>query len=103
MNQSQPNPPAPLTAAKKAALFACLEEVKWQCTLQGCNKNEQVIALILACLGEGITAASVIVGTITCLGYNNKHVGMMLHDNIGHLWHRDGVRIYEAEPLVTAD
>lgn len=102
MNQVPSNTSTNPTPPKKEDLYATLGEVQLQCTLQLCNKNEQVVALILACLGEGLTAAPSIVGAIAHLGYNHRHVGKILHDNDGHLWHRNGLRITEASPSPAA-
>lgn len=61
----------------------------------GCNRHEQLILMIEACIGEGINTASQIIGTLKLLGFNAQHIGMALNDlnPIAHRWQRseDGV------------
>lgn len=91
------------TPAEKAEMFRRLETLKAGLIQDGCNRNQQVIALIIACLNEDLTAGPAIVGAIAHLGYNGQHVGKMLHDNLGHMWQRDGFRIYRIAPQFPAD
>lgn len=51
--------------------------------LQGCNANDQARVLIQACLEEGIRKGSEIVATLVRLGFNKKHVGVMLAHGCG--------------------
>ena len=83
-------------------MFRRLETLKAALIQDGCNQHEQVIPLIIACLSEGLSAGPVIVGTISHLGFNPRHVGKLLNENIGHLWQRDGLRIYRIEPQFPA-
>jgi hypothetical protein len=32
------------------------------------------------------------------MGFKPRHVGKLLHDNIGNLWQRDGERFYTTLP-----
>ncbi len=50
-----------------------------------CHKNDRVIALITACLECGINTSDAIVAELTTLGYNQRHVRIMLAKNKGHL------------------
>lgn len=48
--------------------------------------------------GEGIVKGPHIVGTVASMGFKPRHVGKLLHDNIGNLWQRDGERFYTTLP-----
>ena len=65
----------------------------------GCNKNDSVIALTCACIDAGINTGSHIIATLRQLGYNVRHIGMMLHHNTGnnserYLWTRSETGAY---------
>ena len=49
----------------------------------GCNQPGQVIVLIEACLGEGISVGSEIVQAVSELGYDRRFVGIQLRTNAG--------------------
>ena len=51
--------------------------------LDGCNANEQVDALIQACLDKGIRKGSQIVATLVHLGFDQKHAGARLAHGCG--------------------
>jgi len=77
-------------------LFTRLRALKEAC---GSNKNDSAIALITACIGEGIDTRPQIIGTLKHLDYNPRHVGMMLNNNEGslpslHRWMRDADGCY---------
>lgn len=90
--------PAAKTPAEKNAMFKRLEDLAWRLSQNGCNRHEQVIALVAACIDEDLVTGPEIVGSVAQLGFNSRHVGKLLHGNIGHLWHRDGDRFYTALP-----
>ena len=59
----------------------------------GSNQPDRVMALIMACLGEGMTDGSVIVRAVSALGYDRRYVGIQLSTNAGlnpdrNLWQR---------------
>lgn len=47
------------------------------------NKHDLVLALIAACVGDGVNTAKQIIGVLHRLGFNNKHVAMMLKEGTG--------------------
>lgn len=79
-------------------MYKRLEDLTWRLSQNGCNRNEQVIALVAACIDEDLLTGPEIIGAVSRLGYNSRHVGKLLHDNIGHFWHRDGERFYTTLP-----
>lgn len=84
---------APPTKSEKAALFGRLGRLKASLG-SGVNKHEAAIVLISACIEEGIRTGGGIVGALVTLGFNNKHVAMMLKEATGtspemHRWSRD--------------
>ena len=59
----------------------------------GSNQPDRVIALIMACLGEGMTDGSVIVRAVSAMGYERRYVGIQLSTNAGlnpdrNLWQK---------------
>lgn len=48
------------------------------------NKHGQAVTLIRACLIEGINTGSAIIATLTELGYDAKHAGIMLNKHCGN-------------------
>lgn len=49
------------------------------------NKNDRVITLIQACIGEGINEGRAIVSQLVQLGYDPVHVRIQLSKNAGPL------------------
>lgn len=62
----------------------------------GCNRHEQLILMIEACIGEGIDTSSRIIAALKNLGFNAQHVSMALKDlnPIAHRWQRSADGIY---------
>lgn len=61
----------------------------------GCSKHDQVLILIEAYIGEGVTKGSDIIAAISALGFSSRHVGMWLAQGCGpdakrHSWFKDG-------------
>ena len=59
-----------------------------------CNKHDRVIVLIEACLDEGIDTRKGIVDALVKLGFNYRHVAILLNEGTGesperHNWRRD--------------
>ncbi len=52
-------------------------------TASGASKPDQVITLITACIESGIVAGPMIVSTLAELGYDARHVGIILNRNSG--------------------
>ena len=52
-------------------------------TQAGGNKNDSALALITACIEEGIDTRPHIVDTLGRLGWNTQHVALMLKHNAG--------------------
>mgnify|MGYP001068991244 CR=1 FL=1 len=69
---------APETADLFNRLRALLRDIT-----PGTNKNDQVIALISACIGEGIVIKKEIIGLVSHLGFNPRHVAKMLDAGTG--------------------
>lgn len=93
-NNTSDNAQAPV----EQAAYRRLDDLHWRCVQGGSNKQEQAIALIGACIDEGITSGPRIVSTVANFGLDKRHIGAVLHHNLGHLWHRDGFRIYKTLP-----
>jgi hypothetical protein len=79
-----------------AAFFRGLRALMAQC---GPNKNDQVIALISACLEDGVNTRRRIVGVGDTLGYKPQHVVTLLNEGVGidprrARWLRDGEGTY---------
>ena len=71
-----------------------LSQLRDRLVAAGCNKHDQVDMLITACIGDGIDEGSAILRTIAALGYDQKHVGILLNDHTGsnssrHCWFKD--------------
>jgi hypothetical protein len=58
------------------------------------NKNDLAIALITACIGEGINTEQKIIGVLARLGLNPKHAAMMLKEHGTDRWQRGPDRSY---------
>ena len=57
------------------------------------NKHDLAIVLITACISEGVNTGPKIIGVLTHLGFNNKHVAMILKAEAGtnpelHRWRK---------------
>lgn len=79
-----------------AAFFQGLRALMADC---GPNKNDQVITLIAACIGDGVNTRLRIVAIGRTLGYNPQHVAMLLNDGTGNdpiraRWRRSSEGIY---------
>ncbi len=73
--------------------FRGLRELDHACRANG-SKHDRAIALICACIDEGVDTGARIVGALKRLGFNAQHVGKLLHDYTGndpsrHHWQRD--------------
>ena len=80
--------PASLTLKKPARdpahdpVFDRLKQLSAD-TQAGGNKNDSALALITACIEEGIDTRPHIVDTLGRLGWNTQHVALMLKHNAG--------------------
>lgn len=82
-----------------AQLFGELQALERSCG--DANKHEKVTVLILACIERGINTKSAIIGVITHLGFNNRHVAIVLDEGAGpnperHHWRFHSSGLYEA-------
>jgi hypothetical protein len=50
------------------------------------NINDRVLVLIHGCLDEGINTRPSIIETLYRLGFNNRHVAMILKTSVGNEW-----------------
>lgn len=75
-----------------------ISELQAELIADGCNKNEQMIALIVAVLSEGPRSKSQIIGRLMALGYHRGAVAIQLKLNEGlkgyALWDRDPDEMY---------
>ncbi|WP_062178381.1 hypothetical protein [Sphingopyxis sp. C-1] len=86
----------PVSAATKSetdAMFSRLSTLLRNIA-PGINKNDQVTALIAACIGEGVVTGKKIIGLVSYFGFNPIHVAKMLEHGIGNdptsgHWHRN--------------
>jgi hypothetical protein len=58
------------------------------------NKHDLVNVLISACIDQGLNTGPRIVGALDALGFNRRHVGMLLKEGRGeeaerHTWKRN--------------
>lgn len=63
------------------------------------NKNDAVTALIVACIGEGLNSDKTIMEVLARLGFNTRHVAMMLKHGTGATpasghWRRNADKTY---------
>ncbi len=63
------------------------------------NKHDLVTAMIYMCIGKGLNTDKQIIGTIYRLGFNNRHVAMMLKEGTGRTsvsghWRRNADKTY---------
>jgi len=85
-------------------VFERLRALKADC---GANKHDQAVALISACILEGLDTGPRIVGALTAIGMNPNHIRIMLRELTGaspdcHCWRRDGEgrhSLHEEEPV----
>ena len=81
-----------------AALFDRLRGLIDACSLEA-NRHDQAIAVITACIDEGIDTRPRIVGMMKHLGFDYRHAAMTLNDAAGidsdrHRWRRDATGRY---------
>jgi len=57
-----------------------LRQLDAQLVANGSNKHERVITLIAACAEDDIRAPGVIAAVLTQLGFNRRHVWVMLKE-----------------------
>ena len=67
------------------------------------NKNDKVWVAISACIDEGVDTRPQIVGVIKALGFDPRHVAMLLNSATGdnparHTWKRDTEGHYSHHP-----
>lgn len=68
-----------------------LEDLRDELVACGCNRNDQAVILIQACIESGIDEGTDIVRTVAALGLHKASVGAQLGHNTGrnparHLW-----------------
>ncbi len=85
------------------ALYRDLDDLLASC--EGLNRHDQAIACITFCVEEGITTGPQIIGILRHKGFNNRHIGKLLHDFSGsdpvqHFWWRDETGTYHRHPSV---
>lgn len=73
--------------------YADLCEALKTCPLSE-NKHQSAILCIGICLENGIGTRAQIVETLTKLGFNHRHLVIMLEQNLGQLWDRDSENRY---------
>lgn len=59
-----------------------------------CNKHDQALVLIEACLDQGIDTRKGIIAALVELGFDYRHVAILLNEHAGtnperHSWRRD--------------
>jgi len=69
--------------------------------LSGVNRNDQVLALIDACLDEGVNTRKGIVDMLGALGFKREHVCILLQKETGstvgrHCWKKDVEGLYSS-------
>lgn len=69
-----------------------LKRLHATCTAGG-NKNDTAVALITACLEEGVDTRARIIGALEPLGFNYKHIAIMLQRGTGNTPERDRWRL----------
>lgn len=73
------------------SLFEGLRRLDHELAGDGVNKHDRCIALIMACIPGGIDTGKRIVGALAHLGYDRRHVAIMLMQGVGknpalHRW-----------------
>ena len=68
-----------------------------------CNKHEQVIVLIHACIDSGRNTKGRILDALDRLGWNMQHARLLLDKSTGnllalHRWSRDADGVYRSHP-----
>ena len=76
-----------------------LEKLRELDAVCGSDKNDSVIVLTYACIDEHINTGSGIINMLTRLGYNPRHIRIILHHNTGsnpsrYRWTRDETGAY---------
>ncbi|MEJ7777905.1 MAG: hypothetical protein WKF52_11140 [Sphingomicrobium sp.] len=93
-----------MTNTRDAATSDRLRRLKAKC---GPNKHDQAIALITACILEGLDTGPAIVRALGAIGTHPRHVAIILKEGTGrdperHRWRRDGedrYSLHEQEAL----
>jgi hypothetical protein len=91
------------TPAASAALFRRLGELRDACGAT-MNKHEAVRTMIKALIAdEGINERRNIIGVLHHIGFNRRHVALLLQDGTGdnprrHSWQRDREGRYSLHP-----
>jgi hypothetical protein len=72
-----------------------LEEVK--------SDHDKAIVMIVACIDQGLNTGPRITGALERLGFNKRHIGIILKQETGndparHRWMRSAEGIYELHP-----
>lgn len=80
-----------------------LVQLRDQLLASGCGRNDQVLIMISECISEGIDEGPAIVRTLVELGFDRKHVGILLSRHTGfsparHSWFKDGNGKYRLHP-----
>ena len=91
--------PQAKTTSEMTKLFHDLEILLWSCGPEA-SKHDQVKVLISACIDDGIDKGPWIVGTVSSMGFNARHIGKILHDHVNHLWSRDSGGQYTTLPTL---
>jgi hypothetical protein len=84
--------PSVAPKSDSSAMFARLQRLIDDCGPNR-NKHHLVIVLITACITEGVDTGSRIIGALVHLGFNNRHVAMLLKEGTGanpelHRWRK---------------
>lgn len=86
-----PNLPVSLSRKAPAAevdeIFQRLRELK---SILGkpTNADNRLIAMIAACIDEGINTSPRIIGAARQLDFDVRHIRRVLRSGVGHTWHR---------------
>jgi len=83
-------PPATLSrdapTADVGAIFRRLRQLMMDCAKA--NSHDRLTMVIAACIDEGITTGTRIVGVARKLGFDAQHAGILLTGGIGSHWSR---------------
>lgn len=72
-----------MTIEHSSNLIGRLRNLRDSCG-EGSNKHDLAIVLISACLDEGVNTKTSIIGVLTAVGFNPKHVAIVLKNETGN-------------------
>lgn len=103
MNTESNADSASMANPETPAMFRNLRQLIAELVSRTNNQHDQATILITACIEEGMDEGKRIVGALKTLGFDPRHVGIILKTGTGdnpnrHLWRRDGTGKYSAYP-----